>query len=176
MSLYNALFGVNPFSGVLLQMLGTSADAIPRFRDCYLSEDGTEIIIHTRTGGGNRDYYEHPARCRDNFPEYFGDGKEEPSGPWNSDLRKINGFKYDEDDDFDCTYADFHFEVPEPFQPQVALLKDLGAVSNPAERWQELITALQSRNDSSPDVQRAIKVGETIMGQIKSALASQDQK
>lgn len=164
------LFGTNPFSGTLLQMLGTNQDEIPRYRDCFLNEDGTEIIIHTRTGGGNRDFYEHPDACRANYPEYFGGDDPDPSGPWNADLRKIAGFKYDRDDDYDCTYADFHYDVPEAFREQVALLKDLGAVTNPAERWQQVIEGLRSRDTSNPEVQRAIAVGEQIMGQITAAM------
>jgi hypothetical protein len=151
MSLYNMLFGVNPFSGVLLQMLDVSSDDVPRFRDCFLNEDGSEIVIHTRTGGGNREDYE--------------DG--------NDFLASIAGYKFDADDDFDCTYADFHYDVPEPFKEQVALLKDLGAVSNPAERWQAVIEGLRSRNTNAPDVQRAIVVGEQIMGQIRQAFDAQ---
>ena len=174
MSLYNLLFGTNPFSSVLLQMLGTAAGDIPRYRDCYLSEDGTEIIIHTRTGGGNRDMYEHEDAARANYPEYF-DGKNDPNGPWNADIRKIPGFKYDADDDFDSTYADWHFTVPEAFKPQVELLKDLGAVSNPSERWQSLLADLRSGDTTKPEVQRALAVGEKIFGQIKAAISTPAQ-
>jgi len=150
MSLYNLLFGTNPFSGVLLQMLGVSRGDVPRYRDCFLSEDGTEIIIHTRTGGGNRDDYQAD----------------------NERLALVDGYKFDADDDFDCTYADFHYEVPEAFKGQVALLKDLGAVTNPAERWQEVLDGLRSGDTSKPQVQRALSVGEQIMGQIQKALAA----
>ena len=53
MSLYNALFGTNPFANALLMALGITASDVPRFRDCYLDDDG-KIVIFTRTGGGNR--------------------------------------------------------------------------------------------------------------------------
>lgn len=158
MSLYNMLFGTNPFSGVLLQMLGTSTDRIPRYRDCYLSEDGTEIVVHTRTGGGNRDAYEKGG-------EYWNEGQID-----NDAIRAVPGFKYDRDDEFDCTYADFYFAVPEAFKEQVALLKDLGAVQNPAERWQQVLDGLRKGDTSSPEVQRALKVGEQIFGQIQEAM------
>jgi len=157
MSLYNALFGVNPFSRVLLLMLGTTESHVPRYRDCFLSEDGTEIIIHTRTGGGNREYYDEP-------------NDENQDGPWNSDLREIPGFKSDCDDDFDCTYADFHYAVPEAFKEQVALLKDLGAVTNPAERWQSLLENLRKGDTGNPETQRALAVGEEIFGKLKAAM------
>lgn len=150
MSLYNMLFGTNPFSDTLLQMLGITRDDVPRFRDCYLNEDGSEIVIHTRTGGGNREDYEEE----------------------NDALTEIAGFKYDADDDFDCTYADFHYEVPEACKSQVALLKDLGAVTDPGARWQELLDGLRSGDTSKPEVQRAIAVGEAILGKITAATES----
>jgi hypothetical protein len=153
MSLYNLLFGTNPFSNVLLQMLGVSRDDVPRFRDCFLNEEGTEIIIHTRTGGGNRDEYESE----------------------NDALTLIGGYKFDADDDFDCTYADFHYAVPEACKSQVALMKDLGAVTNPAERWQEVLDGLRSGDTSKPDVARAIAVGEQLMGQIKKHIDGEKQ-
>lgn len=154
MSLYNALFGVNLFSGLLLQVLGVTESSIPRFRDCYLNETADEIIIHTRTGGGNRDYYDER-------------NDENKDGPWNSDLRTIAGFKFDSDDDFDDTYADFHYAIPEAFKAQIALLKNLGAVINPAERWQALLENLRCGN-KSPETERALAVGEQLFGQIKA--------
>lgn len=158
MSLYNMLFGVNPFSRVLLQMLGTTVDNVPRYRDCFLNDDGTEIIIHTRTGGGNRDAYE-------NGGEYWKEGQID-----NDTLRAIPGFKHDADDDFDCTYADFHYAVPEAFKEQVALLKDFGAVTNPAERWQSLLENLRKGDAGNPETQRALAVGEEIFGKLKAAM------
>lgn len=155
MSLYNMLFGVNPFSGVLLEMLGTAPAKIPRYRDCFLDDDG-DIVIHTRTGGGNRQYYDGPNI--DNM-----------DGPWNMNLRALPGFKFDADDSFDPTYADFHFAVPDAFKPQIALLKDLGAVGNPAERWKELLDGLQ-RGEKTPETQRALAVGEQIFARINEAI------
>jgi hypothetical protein len=141
------LFGVNAFSSTLLQMLGTTPNKIPRYRDCFLSKDGTEIIIYTRTGGGNREAYEVE----------------------NESLRLIPGFKRDEDDDFDCTYASFFFEVPEHFKAQVTLIKDMGAITNPIERWKQLLEDLKNDKDaSSPSVQRALEVGKDILSKIEA--------
>jgi hypothetical protein len=147
MSLYNALFGENPFSLVLLEALGVTQYAVPRYRDCYLNADGSEIIIHTRTGGGNREAHEEG----------------------NKFLTQVPGYKYDEDDSFDSTYASFHYAVPEEFKPLVGPLKDLGAVSNPAERWQQLLSDLQKGDTSKPEAKRALAVGERIMKQIEDA-------
>lgn len=136
--LYNVLFGQHAHSGELLRLLGITEADIPRFRSCYW--DGEHIVIHTRTGGGNRPYYECEARCRAEYPEYFGDGKEEPSGPWNEDLRKLHGFLYDRDDDFDCTYADFVYEPP---TEAIEVLKALPAEMTPSEQWQKLFAELR---------------------------------
>jgi hypothetical protein len=51
--MYNMLFGSNKAAPVLLAVLGITADRVPRYRDCFI--DGENIVIHTRTGGGNRE-------------------------------------------------------------------------------------------------------------------------
>jgi hypothetical protein len=62
-----------------------------RFRDIYLNEDGSKIILYTRNGGGNRE-------------GYF----------WVFDILKQHpNYIRDYDDDFDCTYAYIEFSVPE---------------------------------------------------------------
>lgn len=145
MSLYNALFGTNPFSTLLLEALGAEDWHIPRFRDCYLSEDGSEIIIYTRTGGGNREEYEDE----------------------NHFLTLEDGYKRDEDDDYDCTYAKFYYAVPEAFKPMALQLTQLGATKDPAKDWQTLLDNLKNGDADRPDVQRALKVGEQIFGVIR---------
>lgn len=166
MSLYNMLFGVNAAAPVLMAMLGIDANDVPRFRDCYLTED-KKIAIHTRTGGGNRDMYEHPDRSRENYPEYYEAGKESewPSGPWNSDLRKLPGFQYDEDDDFDSTYATFYFDVPEQFKH---LLDKLPEGVDPAKRWQETFERLKTAPMDDP----VVKKMTAVMGPIIEKLSS----
>lgn len=137
--LYNALFGQHASSEQLLALLGITANDVPRYRSCYW--DGKHIVIHTRTGGGNRDYYENMDACRANYPEYFG-GTDEPVGPWNDDLRAIAGFVRDEDDSFDCTYADFYYEPP---QQAADVLKGLPADTTPSEQWQKLFASLKAK-------------------------------
>lgn len=149
MSLYNAVFGVNPFSRALLKMLGIQEDTIPRYRDCFLNEAGDEIIIYTRTGGGNRDFYESLEECKSNYPEYFDKG-EDPTGPWNCDLRKLPGFKYDVDDSYDATYANFHYEIPEAFKGLAPILRDMGASNDPTKQWKAMMEALIKKGE--PDV------------------------
>lgn len=163
MSLYNMLFGVNPTAGILLGMLGTEHGAVPRFRDCFL--DGDSIVIHTRTGGGNREYYESAESCRENYPEYFEEGKS-PSGPWNDDLRGLPGFVRDEDDDFDTTYANFYFSVPKKFKAEIEVIRDMGGERDPAQSWQALFAKLEAGDKNDPDVQKALTAALPIIEKI----------
>lgn len=88
MSLYNMIMGMNPNAEDILRMLSLSMDDIERFRDCFLEKEANEIVILTRTGGGNREHYLNEALT--NHPNY---------------LR-------DYDDDYDETYAWYHFSIP----------------------------------------------------------------
>lgn len=65
-----------------------------RFRDIYLNEDGTKIILFTRNGGGNRESYFYIFDILKTHPNYI----------------------TDYDDDFDCTYAYIEFSVPEEYK------------------------------------------------------------
>ena len=93
MSLYNTMFGFNFSCIALLPMLGRKPDEYPRFRDCFLSEDGQHIEVYTRVGGPNRD-------C--------GYGEEE--------LYKDPNFVSTYDDDFDNTYGTYVFSVPQKWK------------------------------------------------------------
>jgi hypothetical protein len=117
MSLYNALFDVNPSADIVVEAVGATG-LIPRFRDAYFDADKNRLVIFTRTGGGNREYYDSRDR------ESSEGGRQ---GPFNDDLRALPAFLYDEDDEFDCTYASFYFSVPEAYKPIFDTLRDLGA-------------------------------------------------
>lgn len=77
----------NPNKDDVLKAIGLKEEDIERFRGAGV-QDG-EIVIHARTGGGNREDY--PNQILTSNPYY---------------LR-------DYDDDFDCTYATYHFSIPE---------------------------------------------------------------
>lgn len=169
MSLYNMLFGVNPMAGILMQAIDLERGQVPRFRDCYLDETDSEsrIAVHTRTGGGNRPFYENLEECRSNYPEYFG-GDDDPSGPWNDDLRASPYYLTDEDDDFDATYATFYFRVPDAFKSLIATMREIsGGTDAPGERWQKLLATLNEGGDS-PEAKRAIEVGKSIFSAINA--------
>jgi len=139
MRLFAMLIGEDSNAQDLLKLLGINQGDIPRYRSCYW--DGTYIIVHTRTGGGNREFYESLESCLENYPEYFEDQTRSPDGPWNEDLRKIPGYVKDEDSDFDCTYADFYYTPPKGVEEALAALP---ISVPPAERWQAVFKALEA--------------------------------
>lgn len=147
MSLYNMLFGHNSNAANLLYILNLHPAQIPRFRDVYW--DGEFIVVHTRTGGGNREYYENEEMCRTNYPDYF-TGDEPPTGPWNDDLRAAPGYVRDEDAEFDATYANFYFKPPaEAGEALAGLPPDLP----PAAKWEAVMKALDEKRKTSKEPQ-----------------------
>jgi hypothetical protein len=98
MSLYNAMCGNNPLFGVFARILETQGRLaqIPRFRDMYsrVKDGKPQIVIYSRTGGGNRgDYLVQ-----------------------NGELTHHALYIEDFDDDFDSTFAHFVFKVPDKFE------------------------------------------------------------
>ena len=152
MSLYNMLFGQTPLAPALLKILNIEPGNIPRYRDAYLGDEGKSIIIYTRTGGGNRDFYDSEESCRICYPEYFKNTDEDPTGPWNSDMQSHPQYMQDYDDDFDSTYAYFEFKVPEEWAAELeALAKQApGSTTSPSEKWQALLSSLQQPQLESP--------------------------
>lgn len=161
MSLYNMLFGKNPASDFILSWIGTAQDDFYRFRDAYVREkDGQlQIVVHTRNGGGNR--------------ECWNDGEDECQGCtgcfMQNDVMNMPHYLYDEDDDFDFTYADIVFAVPSQFETVARVMTSDDPP--PAERWQELFTKLRADNPDDPQVKRALEVGKPIIDAIAEKLA-----
>lgn len=124
MSLYNKLFGFNKLAPALLECLNLDPRDIPRFRDCFIQDD--TIVVHTRTGGGNREEYQ----------------KE------NAKLAKHPDYLYDSDDEFDCTYANFFFRFPKEFKDELERIaekmKSLGVKHYlPSEKWKILLNSIK---------------------------------
>ena len=119
MSLYNMLFGKNPNADQLLGLLGYTQGDCGRFRDVFVEDN--HIVIHTRNGGGNREDYEYVFDEMSMHPLYA----------------------YDEDDDFDCTYANIYFKHPEGYGE---LLKEMAAGTvTPSEKWEMMFEALKAK-------------------------------
>ena len=127
---------------VLLSLLRLSPQVIPRFRDCFLESD--RIVIFTRTGGGNRRYYESEASCRYYYPEDFNE-PEPPTGPWNDDLRQHPLYDRDQDDSFDSTYARFYFKFPAAYVERLAeLAQARGEQPSFKERFDQVIEMIRN--------------------------------
>lgn len=129
------MFGVNSMAPVLLKIIGLDANDVPRFRDAFIQ--GEYIVVHTRSGGGNRDFYESLETCRENYPEYF-TGEDYPDGPWNYNLTCNQYYSHDEDDDFDSTYANFYFDFPSEYADDLKALSESNPTYTPSDKWQML--------------------------------------
>jgi hypothetical protein len=161
MSMYNTLVGRRPHAGVLFCLLGNPK--VPRFRDCYLDADGN-ITILTRTGGGNRDYYEKAQYLAHDYSWC-----EPYEGPWNEDLRVIPGYLRDEDLDYDSTYACFHFTPPAGCEDIIELVKAEQGEFDPGKAFAQVLADLKS-GTRTPGTERALQLSERIVSQIEKAL------
>jgi len=154
MSLYNMIHGVNPLAGLLMQALGLKPSDVPRFRDCYWN--GKQICLYTRTGGGNREYYDEP-------------NQDNKKGPWNSTLRAVAGYSHDEDDDFDSTYATFYFT---PGASLLAVLENPNAAdATPAQKWESFFERLRTDNTNDPQIVRVLEASRPMMEAIANVIA-----
>jgi len=137
MSMYNMLFGKNPKSKVILKTLNLTEADCGRFRDCYIKDD--KIVVYTRNGGGNRqncweedgvDYektLEGDCTC--------------PACTINIVLPKHPNYIYDENDDFDSTYASIYFSFPKEYKEDLKQLGDPRTMA-PSEKWKKLLNEL----------------------------------
>jgi len=130
MSLYNILFGRNPYSKLLLSMLDLTESDIGRFRDAFVTEG--KIAIYTRLGGGNRKCW-----C-ESEDEHLAGGCYQPNI---KRLQEHPNYLYDEDDDYDCTYATFYFSFPEKYS-EILEKMDIGKF-DPDERWQNKLNEIK---------------------------------
>ena len=159
--MYNTVVGRRPHAGVLLFMLGNPK--VPRLRDCYLDADGN-IAILTRTGGGNREFYEKAQHTGEDCHPC-----EPYEGPWNEDLRAIPGYLRDEDLDYDSTYACFHFSPPAGYEDVIELVKEEQGEFDPSKAFAQVLADLKS-GTRTPGTERALQLGERIVSQIEKAL------
>ena len=114
MSLYNMLMGFNPACVIILPMLGRTREEYPRFRDCYVTDEGN-IAIYTRVGGGNRN-------C--------GYGEE--------DLYEDENYLTTYDDEYDSTYGTYEFKVPEKWKADFDLIV-AGKADQVSQEYFELV-------------------------------------
>lgn len=155
MSLYHQLFGVYPGAPVILAYLRFDPGELPRLRDAFLSEDGTELLIYTRAGGPNREQYKNLI-----------DG-----------MRSHILYIRDEDDPTDETYGIFYYRIPENDEKGRALFdrmfKELGGV-NPPKRWKEFLSGMTDSNNPAHKV--AQEVAMKVLGPILNSVVAGDVK
>jgi hypothetical protein len=114
------VFGFNDKSSFLLDILGLKAEDLPRFRDCFYDNEKNLIILHTRTGGGNREYYELEHEKLSEHPMYINDC----------------------DDSYDCTYANFYFKVPDEHVENIKKLFSDETTIEPGQKWKNLFNEM----------------------------------
>jgi hypothetical protein len=139
-SLYNLLHGVNPIAPLLKAVIGIDQEGgqwqSGRFRDIFLSADGSEVVLYTRNGGGNREHWhdDQPAgkdcRCPGCIITYH-----LPTHP---------DYIRDEDDDFDCTYASVHFRVSERFRPLTGVLATGADPKSISDKFEETLQEMRA--------------------------------
>jgi hypothetical protein len=115
-----------------------------RFRDIYFqNEEGSEpkIVLYTRNGGGNREWYQYVFELLENHPLYI----------------------TDYDDDFDCTYAYIEFKAPESIVKFFEGAKT-GKLPNVSEKFKAEIEAME--NGKEPNKQ-LMEIIEKIANELK---------
>lgn len=136
------LFGRNPIAPVLLAAIDLDQQSVGRFRDCHLNDDGSEVHVFTRNGGGNREDY---------MPDFTGHPL----------------YLRDWDDDFDCTYATIAFKTPPELADAFRQLADKTDTRPPMERFKKLISDMETGKDNAV-VSRALEVGGKIFEAINA--------
>jgi hypothetical protein len=115
------LFGSNPNANDILSLLGKTQSDFGRYRNVFIEDNF--IVVHTRNGGGNRD-------------DYYNVFEEMSEHPW---------YSHDEDDSFDCTYANIYFKVP---AEAIETLNEMAKGENPKEQWKNLFERLDNLKKS----------------------------
>jgi len=103
----------------------TESEAVAGLAEAEAAIDPDYLIrIHTRNGGGNRE-------------DYIAEIESMRRHPW---------FVRDVDDDYDRTYADFYFRIPDDIDPKLheGLVSIAQEPVNMGDRWKAVIEALKN--------------------------------
>jgi len=159
-----------------------------RFRDIYISGDGTRVILFTRNGGGNRECWAYEG-C--DIGREFGEeievdgekyvyGKDDHEAFHDKDclvfvnwrLTKHPLYIRDYDDDFDYTYAYFEFKMPEKLDPVLdKLLQEQGGEPKSLfEKTQEVLEEMKSMSKEELEHDERFKPLVDIIKKIKDTL------
>lgn len=130
MSLYNVMHGFSDLAAYLLNALNIDVSKIPRFRDCYIRD--SEIVVLTRTGGGNRESYEEENEAMTKHPNY---------------LR-------DRDDDFDCTFAEWFYSFPKEQDVELKKLAQSNQEPTLKEKTDAVFAAIEAHTTKQTEGER----------------------
>lgn len=106
-----------------------------RFRDIFINSDGTEIVLYTRNGGGNREHWDDKCLegiecdCHGCAITYV--------------LPKHPNYLYDQDDDFDSTYAEIVFSVPDEYKDMIVALSTGNDLKSVSEKFAALFERMK---------------------------------
>lgn len=115
-----------------------------RFRDIYFQNEEGEhpkIILYTRNGGGNRDYYDWVFELLSDHPLYI----------------------TDYDDDFDSTYAYIEFKAPDSIIKFFEGIKT-GKIPNVSEKFKNEIKEMQDGKEPNKII---LEIVEKIANELK---------
>jgi hypothetical protein len=134
MTMFDMVIGESPAANQLLEALGITKWKVARYRSCWLEEG--RICLHTRTGGGNREFFESEESRGTAYAREFDVDPNNVTRDfecyYHTDLRAIEGFIEDSDDDYDSTYANFYYEIPKALEPHLGSIE----IEKPAsEKW-----------------------------------------
>lgn len=144
--LYKRMFDGTAPTDIVLAAIGLSIDNIPRFRNLTLSKNTGHVVIRTRTGGGNRDFYQSEELYRENYPEDFEEGNTAYTGPWNDDLMQNPNYVSNEDDNFDNTYAYFFFQFPAEYASDLKAIAEEQHDYQPSQNWRQLVEKVKGES------------------------------
>lgn len=158
MNMYNMLFGRNPQAPILKALLNLDGEdkkfPTGRFRDIYIEDKF--IVLHTRNGGGNREY------CWGEDDKDFDETKRCtcPACCINKVLPTHPLYHHDEDDDFDRTYNNCYFKKPEAAKDWEDMWK------KPSDKWKDLFDEMKGKKDPTEEGKRAMEVGKKLISEI----------
>lgn len=143
MALYTQLFGENKDAVAILGFANLNRDMFPRYRDVFLADKGTTIIVYTRIGGSNRIDYKQEIE----------------------NIRKHNQYITDYDDNFDNTYAYFKFNIlPKYLDTSKYMFKE--EPLNVTQLFERHIE--RAKDENSEEYKKDLKIAEQIMKAIDS--------
>ena len=157
------MFGYHPLIKFLMEALDLGAKdedgnekwPMGRFRDIYFNEACDKIILLTRNGGGNRE----------SFPDVF------------EKLSKHPNFLREYDNDFDSTFAEFEFSVPEKLKKIAEQSKEIGlGYKSFTERFHTMTDKMKEGKKDDPEVQEALKNTEPLMKALKEFVEGLEKK